>query len=393
MRLVQKTLVGVAALGVAAFLLVLREPAARPARADDASDMIDKAVKFLVADQGPEGAWGPKLPTPKAEIGITALVVEALHESGRKDAAAAVEKGVAWLLKQQQADGSFTEERSGLTTYRTAITVLALCSVDRAKYAEPIDQAKKWLEDAQFDEGEKVSKDSPHWGGWGYDKTASKPDADLSNAQWAIMALKEAGVTKDDPVMKRAVEFVTRCQNNTETNKGAAEIKLKPGNDGGFFYGPSRATAKQTETKGDDGSVTYTSYASMTYAGLTSLIYAGLDAKDPRIKAALAWIKEHYTLEENYGLGIRAKDPKDAQLGLYYYYLTFARSLAALGEDEIDTKDGKKAWAKDLLAALKARQKADGSWVNEADRWMESIPALVTAYGLESATICEKHRH
>jgi squalene-hopene/tetraprenyl-beta-curcumene cyclase len=362
------------------------------ARADGAGTaMTGKAVKYLVDHQNKDGSWGPE--GKPGLIGMTALAAKALHESGSADAKAAVEKATAFLVKQQQKDGAFTDPAAaGLATYQTAISILCFCSVDRAKYATEIESAKKWLTSSQFSEETKVAKDSPHFGGWGYDHKGEKPDADLSNAQWAIMALKEAGVTKDDPVMKRAIEFVSRCQNNTETNTGvSAAAKLKPGNDGGFFYAPGRPTAKQTKVENADGTVTYQSYASMTYAGLTSLIYAGMDAKDPQVKAALGWIKEHYTLDENYGLGARATDPSAAQQGLYYYYLAFAKSLAAMGQDEIDTKDGKKAWAKDLLAALETRQKPDGSWVNEADRWMESNPVLVTAYGLQAAVICEKH--
>ena len=61
----------------------------------------------------------------------------------------------------------------------------------------------------------------------------------------------------------------------------------------------------------------------MTYAGLKSMIYAGLDRDDPRVKAALTYITQHYTLDENPGLG---------QQGLYYYYHTFAKTMAVLGE-------------------------------------------------------------
>jgi squalene-hopene/tetraprenyl-beta-curcumene cyclase len=362
---------------------------ASPSRAEsEADEVVSKSVKFLISKQAEDGSW--HVAPGKAEIGIVGLLVKGLHESGDKDAGPAVEKAVAWLLKQQQADGSFNEEKSSLGTYRTAIAVLALCSVDKAKHAAAIEKAKKWLVEGQFDAGEKVGKDSPHFGGWNYDKKGDKPDTDLSNAQWAIMALKEAGVSKDDPVMKRAVEFVSRCQNNTETNKGVAEVKLKPSNDGGFYYAPSRPTAKQTEIKNADGTVTYESYASMTYAGLTSLIYAGMDPKDPRVKAALGWIKNHYTLDENHGLGIRA-DAKAAQQGLFYYYLTFARALDGLGSNVVETKDGPKHWAKDLIAALKARQKPDGSFSNEADRWMEGLPVLATAYALGAANLAKKH--
>ena len=37
----------------------------------------------------------------------------------------------------------------------------------------------------------------------------------------------------------------------------------------------------------------------MTYAGLKSFLYAGIGRTIRRVKAALEWIRKHYTLEEN----------------------------------------------------------------------------------------------
>ena len=76
----------------------------------------------------------------------------------------------------------------------------------------------------------------------------------------------------------------------------------------------------------------------MTYAGLKSMIYAGLTAKDPRVKAASEWIGRHYTVVENPGMG---------QQGLYYYYDTFAKTMAALKIDEFEDAQGDKHdWGK-----------------------------------------------
>jgi squalene-hopene/tetraprenyl-beta-curcumene cyclase len=360
-----------------------------PARAADDADMYQKGVDYLVKHQNADGSWGePIAPGEKpGEIGITALAVKTLAPI-KGEPYEAVQKGVAYLLAQQQPDGSFTHERSGLTTYRTALTVMALVSVDKVKHKDAIEKGVKWLEGAQFGEDGKVDKDSPHYGGWGYDKSGTKPDADLSNTHLALAALKEAGVKGDDPVMKRAVEFLSRCQNNTETNKPPAALKLVPKNDGGFYYGPSRATVKETKQENADGTVSYESYGSMTYAGLVSLCYAGLGKDDARVKAALGWIKGHYTLEENAGLGTRSA----GQIGLYYYYYAFARALDALETDDVETTAGKKKWARDLLDALKARQKPDGSWVNEADRFREGSPSLVTAYCLNAIDLALKHK-
>src|SRR5581483_10112438 len=109
----------------------------------------------------------------------------------------------------------------------------------------------------------------------------------------------------------------SRCQNlKGEFNDQPWAGKV---NDGGFVY--TAANGGQTFAgKADDGGLR--SYASMTYAGLKSMIYAGLNADDPRVKAASQYIRKHYTLDENPGLG---------QMGLYYYYHTFAKALAMLG--------------------------------------------------------------
>ena len=112
------------------------------------------------------------------------------------------------------------------------------------------------------------------------------------------------------------------------------------------------------------------------------MIFAGVGPDDPRVKAAVKWIKAHYDLDENPGVG---------STGLYYYYHTFAKALDAMGVDEFQDASGKKHdWRKDLLTELAQRQKADGSWVNENARWLEGNPNLVTGYALLALEYCRK---
>ena len=90
------------------------------------------------------------------------------------------------------------------------------------------------------------------------------------------------------------------------------------------------------------------------------------------------WIKRHWTLDHNPNMpGRRSHE------GLFYYYHVFARALAAWGEDHITDRAGRgHNWRRELVAQLAKLQRRDGSWVNEADRWMEGHPALTTAYAL-----------
>ena len=112
----------------------------------------------------------------------------------------------------------------------------------------------------------------------------------------------------------------------------------------------------------------------MTYAGLKSMIYAGLSKDDPRVESALGFIRKNYSVDENPGMG---------QQGLYYYYHTFAKALNLLKVETITDSAGKSHdWRAELVTALSKRQKADGSWTNPADRFLEGDANLVTAYGL-----------
>ncbi len=118
----------------------------------------------------------------------------------------------------------------------------------------------------------------------------------------------------------------------------------------------------------------------MTYSGLKSMIYAGLTKDDPRVKAALQWIRKNYDVKNNPGMG---------EAGLYYYYHTFAKALDALGINEIeDAKGVKHDWRRELTDELAHRQKENGSWVNTDSKWMEGDPNLATAFALLALSYC-----
>jgi squalene-hopene/tetraprenyl-beta-curcumene cyclase len=366
---------------------------AAPCRANDADNArYAKALEWLLGRQAPNGGFGQIPDQPAGEIGITGLVIKALASTPpaahvpdalRARARAAAEKAATFLLGTQQADGSFTQPGIGLQTYRTSIAIIALTALDAAKYREPIGKAVAWLKNDQHQEKDHFGPDSPHHGGFGYDDdTNGAPMSDLSNTSMALAALHDAGIPADDPVYRRAMVFLERCQNDSETNKGVAG--LKPLDDGGFIYDPGLATDKSARTDNPDGTHSVASYGSMTYSGLMSMIYSGVSKDDKHVQAALRWISANYTLEENRGLGTRRGDADGAQQGLYYYYHAFAKCMSTLGSPTVQTAQGPRTWARDLLDAFAARQHDDGSFVNAKDRWWEADPVLVTAFAISS---------
>ena len=167
---------------------------------------------------------------------------------------------------------------------------------------------------------------------------------------------------------------MSRCQNFESADNTTPFAAKNP--DGGFYYTPD---AKGGSEAGDTPDGGLRSYGSMTYAGLKSMIYAGVKADDPRVKAAVGWVKKHYTVDANPGMPV-------GEQGLYYYYNTFSKALAAMNVDEITDDEGKTHnWRHDLLTALAKRQKENGSWVNyEPTAGWKANPNLVTAYALLS---------
>lgn len=322
--------------------------------------VTDKGVAFLKQRQESGGGWS----TVRKEPGITALAVTALLRSKRVTPnEPVVTKGLAYLEQFLGPKGGLSE--ASHANYATAIALLAFNEANaKGRYDMVIKEGQNFLKSMQWDESEGKTRDDAFYGGAGYGGKNSRPD--LSNTSFFLESLRDTGLPADDPALKKALVFVSRCQNlKSEFNDQPWADKI---NDGGFIY----TAANGGQSFADEGGLR--SYASMTYAGLKSMIYAGLTEDDPRVKAAVTYIAAHYTLDENPGLG---------QKGLYYYYHTFAKALSMLNKAEItDAKGVKHNWRDDVTQALAKRQNPDGSWVNPADRFMEGDASLVTAYSL-----------
>ncbi|QEL16057.1 prenyltransferase/squalene oxidase repeat-containing protein [Limnoglobus roseus] len=331
---------------------------------------VDKGVAFLKAAQKPDGSWG----TAPQSMGVTGVVVTGLLQCGVSPDEEPAAKGLAYiesLVNPKAGHIAGNDPKTGLQNYVTSVNVMALAAAKRdAKYKPVIGAAGDFLRKLQWDEGESKTEKDDFYGGAGYD---SKSRPDLSNTQFFLEALKAAGAGQDDPAIKKAMVFVSRCQNlKTEFNDQPWASAI---NDGSFIY--SAAGGGSTKTS-DDPKAPLAGYGSMTYAGIKSMIYAGVSKDDPRYKAALGWVKKNYTLDQNPGM------PKAfADRGQYYFYVTFAKAMSVMGEATFeDDKGVKHDWKADLIAALAKRQKPDGSWTNETDRWMEGDPNLVTGYAL-----------
>lgn len=330
---------------------------------------ITKGVQFLLSKQEEAGNIG-SANTPA----FTALALRAILSDPNRDHDKAIDeksqKALDWLLSQQKEDGGIYQR--GQATYNTAATIMALLAADSEKYKTQILKARAYLVGQQAEIGDE-SEDSEFDGGFGYG--GDRNYADMSNTYMALEAIYHSRQLAHDsgsgeqPELdwEAAIKFVSRSQNLQATN----DMKEKVGNDGGFVYYPG--DSKAGETKDEDGKVALRSYGSISYAGLLSLVYADLKKDDPRVTAVIDWLGDNFAINENPGLD---------QQGLFYYYLSMSKSLAAANLLTLETDEGEKIdWRRQLAVQLVNKQREDGSWVNDkASRWMENNPILVTAY-------------
>lgn len=381
----------------------------------------EKAADWVAAQQDPsDGSWGQTYRGVRhASMGITCLATYALAKTPpklRDKYRPYVNKGVEFILKNQETSksedptrnhfGGFTElpnPPGQLRSYVTSIAIMVLTAVDKAKYKPNIDLAVDYLRRLQSTEGF-------YAGGTGYGEQKLNPDGTLkvddapnmSTTAWAADAMEAAGVPVDDEYWKRVAEYVARLQQNAETNVDPEWIKYlankgyKIGNDGSVIY-----TTKVEEAdryagfkENPDGTRTVTGYGSMTYAGIKTYLYAGLKRDDPKVKAAVDWVRKHYNLDYHPGFDYEKDLPaarRKANQGIFYYYLMMAKALDAYGENPFVTADGvKHDWSQEIAEKLMSLQSEDGTWVNPNPRWWEEQPALVTPYVLIVYSILSK---
>jgi squalene-hopene/tetraprenyl-beta-curcumene cyclase len=184
---------------------------------------LDRAVEWTTGMQSRDGGWGAfdadntstlttKLPfcdfgavidPPSADV--TAHVVEMLAGEGHADAPPC-RRGVAWLLANQEPDGSWFGRWGANYVYGTGAAVPALVAAGVDAGSAPIRSAVQWLEHHQN-----------HDGGWGEDMRsyvdrgwAGRGTSTASQTGWALLALLAAG--EDSDAVRRGIDWLVATQ-------------------------------------------------------------------------------------------------------------------------------------------------------------------------------------
>ena len=319
---------------------------------------LDKAEAYLLKQQKPDGIW-------ENHPGISALAAAAiLRQPGKPHAKqlGLVGKTLDSLAKLAKPDGGIYD--TTIPHYITAVSTMALVAGKRPQDRAIIERARDYLAKNLLDEGEGVSPNDFWYGGMGYGATtrADGRRADIISLEYALRALEESELPENSDVWKKAIAFLQRSQNHSETND-----QKWAGNDGGFVYFPGFSYHTSGGTR---------SYGSVSYAGVLSYVWANVKKDDQRVQGVAKWIRDNYTVDENPGLG---------QKTVYYYYMVFAKALQALGEPTIvDARGRSHNWREELGRKLLSLQYNAGYWVNTVPDELQDNKVLVTSFTMSA---------
>jgi squalene-hopene/tetraprenyl-beta-curcumene cyclase len=180
----------------------------------------DRAVRWITGMQSKDGGWGAfdadntsrlvgKMPfcdfgevTDPPSADVTAHVVEALAAEGMAGTRA-VRRGVAWLLRAQESDGSWFGRWGANYVYGTGAVVPALIAAGVRPGKPAIRSAVAWLVARQNADG-----------GWGEDLRsyddpvgwAGRGESTASQTAWALLALLAAGGKWATPEQTASIE-------------------------------------------------------------------------------------------------------------------------------------------------------------------------------------------
>lgn len=361
-------------------------------QASESPRMIASGLQYLRSQQNADGSYslpaGGLTPVEKS-VATTAMVALAFSQYGVDESDPDLRDALDWILSQQNADGSISNEgqRFPPKSLDTSFAVLALSATRNPQYYSIIQNATAYIVQAQHDDDSGFASSHPFYGGWTdfYPNyvppnivdwyslpVLEPPTATALHALYFAERFDDTDTIVPVDVMNKAETFLTRCQNYASTNPNFNYTLCFDGtcyyDDGGFARFPPGGSGPWAELLGRD------SYAGATAAALWSLYAVDADPLDPRIEPAQVWLGDGLISgppSENFPRG-------DADYYHFLFYLALAGTAWDWDEYELGDHLGEQIdWYQQIADALVARQYPDGHW--EGLSWETDIVATALA--------------
>jgi prenyltransferase/squalene oxidase-like repeat protein len=320
-------------------------------------DAAARGARYLWSQQSSDGGWHSRTyGLLRSGESLTPFVLDALLHMPDPPAGR-VSQAIDFIQRHTESSGAVGRSDPSLDdypNYATAYAVQAICRASPNNWRDIVRPMVAYLRSQQFVESNGWTRDHPVYGAWGMGGERRTPPhtghVDLSMTRTVLQALAAAGVSRDDPAMRKAIVFLDRCRNS----------------DGGFHFSTVVLDANKAGRDGDE----YRSYGTATADGIVSMLSAGVDAADPRVRAATDWLLNHHSPEEASGFVGEAYSLW--KQGLRFYYASQSAEVFSLLKLPTPRYN------------LEALQRPDGSWSNPEKLVKEDDPLIATSFALRA---------
>jgi hypothetical protein len=336
--------------------------------AQKSADAINRGVKFLLSQQNADGSWAGDRATDR-EGGRTALITLSLLSSGESYQLPPLQKAIKFLRSAQP-------QKTIHATYSVALRACVYAELPDPSHNAELRSDLRWLEETQIDRGE-------HRGMYDYGHSFGL-GGDYSNSQYGVLGVwyaAQVGLEVPRTYWKK-VEDAWRDGQNL---------------DGGWGYLPGSTN----------------SYASMTAAAAATL-YITNDYLTSRESAdlnkvivnkplddAIKWLGDNFAVDVNAGRDTMLGQPHAADNGVlnmfgqmgrnggfYVNYMLFG--FERVGEASGLTHFGAHKWFDEGADYLIRTQAADGSWTGSIDAQADTAYSLLFLSRGRSPVVMQK---
>ena len=312
-----------------------------------------RGIAYLFKRQNADGSWTSNTyGLLRSGHSLPPFVLNALLDAGVPKADARLTKALAFLVPHITEEGALGVTAGDYPCYATALALRAVVRLhDQSHPLVP--RLTAWLRTQQMSPENGWAESDPAFGAWGIGgqprRAPNSGHVDLSMTRHVLEALAQAGIPTADEAMRNARVFVRRCRNA----------------DGGFFF----STVETGANKAGEDSTGYLAYGTTTADGLICLLSTGA----PDTAPSLAWLRryDHPALPPGFATAARRRYAE----GLRYYYADAAvRAFRAAGLRR----------SVPFAAMLEKAQRPDGSWSNPEVLVKEDDPLIATAFAVSA---------
>lgn len=358
------------------------------ADAPDVSTVLERGIAWLLKQQADDGGWHSETyGALRQGSATTAMAIYALSHLDSKfrdkpvqDAAA---RGYKFLLPGIEKRGFIAAPDGSLDypTYGTAMLATAAAQFDFGMTEEQRQKAIDWVASGQLTETREFTEKSPHYGGWDLMGASQvkglTSDTNVSCSSYALEAVRSGVSLPGNKLHRERIAVLDRARRWTER---CQDLR----GDGGFFFSPDTTSINHKAGWHDDEQTKPKTYASATADGLRCLRSATFvtEKEDAHVAAAEKYLATHPEVKAVPGFE-EPEDPNSWAMGLrFYYYQSLAKAMPT------DAK-----WASERRAAILKQvaklQVKDGRWQNESARMREDDPLIATCLTITALGILE----